>query len=240
MDKKNLEPEIFEYLRDILQHRQNINFLFSGAHQIIKHTRYYSSTFFNIARHYQLTKLNAQAAEALIQQPVAEFLEYEPLTIEKIHHLTNDQPYLIHLLCRAIIDYCNKKHKTYVTINDVNTVLREVMETIHHYFNWIWDQVSPQEHLILSALSEGGKEDGHWLTLDELIELYQRFQIPYKKEILLDCLRKLIDFDVVENQTSDPRDTMLDSSRFRIPVGLIRRWLLREWPLNLVRNQIIQ
>jgi outer membrane protein assembly factor BamB len=238
--KGNLEPEIFEYLRDILQHRQNINFLFSGAHKIIEHTRYYSSTFFNIARHYQLTRLNKEGAEALIQQPVADFLEYEPLTIAKIHQLTNDQPYLIHLMCRAIIDYCNNKRKTYVTINDVNAVLLEVMQTIHYYFNWLWDQVSPQERVILSALAEGGKEDGHWLTLDELIELYQRFNIPFRKEILLDCLRKLIDFDIVENQASDPRDTVLDSSRFRIPVGLIRRWLLREWPLGLVRSQIIQ
>ena len=239
VDKKHLEPEIFEYLRDILQHRQNINFLFSGAHQIIEHTRHYSSTFFNIARHYQLTRLNSEAAEALIQQPVADVLEYEPLTIEKIHQLTNDQPYLIHLMCRAIIDYCNHKRKTYVTINDVNAVLREVMQTIHHYFNWIWDQVSPQEHVILSALAEGGKEDGHWLTLNELTEIYQHFHISFRKEILLDCLRKLIDFDIVENQASDPRDSVLDSSRFRIPVGLIRRWLLREWPLDFVCSQII-
>ena len=238
--KGNLEPEIFEYLRDILQHRQNINFLFSGSHQIIEHTRSYSSTFFNIARHYKLNRLNKEGADALIQEPVAGFLEYEPLNIEKIHQLTNDQPYLIHLMCRAIVDYCNEKHKTYVTINDVNIVLDEVMQTIHYYFNWLWDQVSPQERVILSALAEGGREDGHWLALDEVIELYQRFHIPFKREYLLDDLRKLIDFDVVENLASDPRDTVLDSSRFRIPVGLIRRWLLREWPLSLARGQVTE
>ena len=238
--KKNLEPEIFDYLRDILQHRQNINFLFSGAHQIIEHTGHYSSTFFNIARHYKLNKLSKEGADALIQQPVAGYLEYEPLTSEKIHQLTNDQPYLIHLMCRAIVDYCNKKEKTFVTINDVNTVLREVMQTIHHYFNWLKEQVSREEVVILSALAEGGREDGHWLTLDELIELYQRFHIPFRREYLLDCLRKLIDFDLVENQANDPRDSVLDSSRFRIPVGLIRRWFLREWPLNLARGQVVE
>lgn len=239
--KKRLEPEIFDYLRDIVQHRHNINFLFSGGHQIIEHTRSYRSKFFNIARHYPLSRLSEEGAIALIQQPVLGFLEYEPLTIAKIRQLTNDQPYLIHLLCRAIVDYCNDKRKTFVAINDVNIVLREVMPTIHFHFDWLWEQVSPPERVILSALAKGGKEEGHWLTLDEVIELYQHYRIPFKREELLACLRKLIDFDVIESESNDPRDAMLDSSRFRIPVGLIRRWLLRgEWSLDLVRSQVIE
>ncbi len=66
-----LEPEIFEYLRDILQHRQNVNFLFSGTHKITEYTKWYRSVFFNIARHHRLSQLNPQGAEDLIQQPVA-------------------------------------------------------------------------------------------------------------------------------------------------------------------------
>ncbi len=122
--KGNLQAEIFEYLRDILQHRANINFLFSGTHKITEYTKWYRSVFFNIARHYRLSRLDPQSAEDLIQKPVEGFLEYEPFAIKKIHHLTADQPYLIHLFCRAIIDYCNEKRKAYVTINDINTVLQ--------------------------------------------------------------------------------------------------------------------
>ena len=52
--KGQLQPEIFEYLRDIVQHRQNINFLFSGTHKITKYTKWYRSVFFNIAVHHRL------------------------------------------------------------------------------------------------------------------------------------------------------------------------------------------
>ncbi len=38
--------------------------------------------------------------------------------------------------------------------------------------------------------------------------------------------------------SSDFRDNTLDSSKFRIPVGLTRRWLLRERPLELVRKEM--
>jgi outer membrane protein assembly factor BamB len=231
-----LEPEIFEYLRDILQHRQNINFLFSGTHKIMEYTKWYRSVFFNIARHYRLSRISPSGAEALIQQPVAGYLEYEPLTVAKIRQLTADQPYLIHLLCRAIVDYCNDRRKTYVTINDVNTVLREVMQTIHFHFDWLWDQISPEERVTLSALAEGSKEEGRWLTLDEIVEIYQRNHIPFKREYLLASLNTLIDADIIEDKSNDYKT--LDSSRFRIPVGLTQRWLLRDRPLELVRREL--
>ena len=232
--KGKLEFEIFPYLRNMLQHRQNINFLFAGTHKITEHTKWYRSIFFNIARHYRLTRLNRPGAEALIRLPVADCLEYDVPTVEKICQLTNNQPYLIHLLCRAIVDYCNDRRKTYVTINDVNQVVNEVMQTIHFHFDWLWDQVSPEERVVLSALAEGGKIEGRLLTLDEIIELYQRTKLRFKREHLLDSLRSLIDADIVEAESSDVRDAMLDSSRFRIPVGLTRRWLLRDKPLNLI------
>ena len=234
--KGRLEHEIFPYLRNMLQHRQNINLLFAGTHKITEHTKWYGSVFFNIARHHRLTRLSQSGAEALIQLPVKGYLAYEPLTVEKVLMLTNNQPYLIHLLCRTIVDYCNDNRKTYVTINDVNLVLHDVMQTIHFHFDWLWDQISPEERVLLSALAEGGKEEGRWLTLDEIIELYQHTNIRFKREYLLGSLRSLIDADIIEIETNDIREVMVDSSRFRIPVGLTRRWLRRDKPLDLIRS----
>lgn len=234
--KGKLEYEIFPYLRNMLQYHQNINLLFAGTHKITEHTKWYGSAFFNIARHHRLTHLDQAGAEALIQQPVAGYLAYDPLAVEKILRLTDNQPYLIHLLCRAIVDYCNDRRKPYVNIHDVNLVLEEVMQTIHFHFEWLWDQISPEERVALSALAEGGKEDGRSLTLDEIIELYQHYNIRFKREYLLDSLRALIDADIIECEKSDIRDIALDSSRFRIPVGLTRRWLRRDKPLDLIRN----
>ncbi len=73
------------------------------------------------------------------------------------------------MICRAIVDYCNEERKTYVTINDVNIVLREVMQTVHFHFDWLWDQISPEDRVALSVLAEGEKEDGRWLSLAEIV-----------------------------------------------------------------------
>jgi len=236
--KGRLHPEIFEYLRDIIQYRHIVNCLFSGTHKITKFTKWYRSVFFNIARHHRLSKLSSQGAEDLIQKPVAGYLEYEPLTVKKIRQLTADQPYLLHLMCRSIVDYCNDKRKTYVTINDVNTVLREVMQTGQFHFDWLWDQIAPEERVALSAIAEAAKEEGRWLSLVEIEEIFRRWHIPYKREYLQTSLKTLMDADIIESISSDSKDSTFDGIKFRIPVGLTRGWLLKERPLELVQKEM--
>ncbi|HET9921736.1 MAG TPA: PQQ-binding-like beta-propeller repeat protein [Ktedonobacteraceae bacterium] len=238
VNKGNLQSEIFDYLRDIVQHRPNINFLFSGTHKITEYTRWYRSVFFNIAIHYRLSRLSLEGAEDLICKPVEGFLEYEPLTVTKIHQLTADQPYLIHLMCRAIVDYCNTRRKTYVTINDVNTVLYQVMQTGRYHFGWLWDHIKQEERVALAVVAEGGKEEGRWLTFNELETIYQRYNIVTRREYILDALKTLIEADIIEHTQGDTWKTTLDNSRFRIPVGLTRSWLLKEHPLELVRKEM--
>jgi hypothetical protein len=132
---------------------------------------------------------------------------------------------------------CNDGRKTYVTINDVNNVLDGVIQTAGFHFHWLWDQIPPQERVVLSALAEGGKEEGRSLTIDEIVKIYQQNQIPLNREHLLSSLENLRDADIVE--VDDSRDEiMLESSRFRISVGLTRIWLLRENPLDSTRKKL--
>jgi outer membrane protein assembly factor BamB len=233
-----LDSEIFEYLRNILQHRQSINFLFSGTHKITEYTKWYRSVFFNIARHYPLSQLTPQGAIDLNQKPVEGFLEYEPLTVKKIRQLTADQPYLIHLMCRAIVDYCNENRKSFAAINDINTVLRDVMQTGQFHFDWLWDQISPEDRMTLAVIAEGEKYDGRWLSIIEIEEIYRYHNIHFTHEYLKISLKTLLDADLIENESSIDRDSSYDGIRFRIPVGLTREWLHKEKPLELVRKEL--
>ncbi len=164
---------------------------------------------------------------------MAGYLEYESLTVQKIHRLTADQPYLIHLMCRAIVDYCNAQRKNYVTINDVNFVHDEVMKTGRYHFDWLWDQIKPEERVVLAAIAECSKEEGRWLLLTEVEEVYRRYRIQYKNDYLQDTIKTLIEVDIIELEQEDSR-----KSRFRIPVGLTRSWMLKEHPLDVVRKEM--
>ncbi len=217
-----------------MQHRSSINFLLSGVHTIEQLTRGYWSVFFNIARHHKVSKLNEKGAEDLIKKSVEGYLEYEPHAVKKIRQLTADQPYLIHLICRYLVDHCNDRRKAYVTINDVNIILREVMQTGQFHFNWVWEKISREERIALAVVNEGGKEEGRPLSLVEIEDIYRHYLLPFKREHVLTALRALIQADIVEEVLDDTRESVSDGVRFKVPVGLIRRWLLKEKPLESV------
>jgi outer membrane protein assembly factor BamB len=230
--EKRLAPEIFGYLRSLMQHRPSLDVLLSGTHKIEQLTRNYWSVFFNIARHYKLSRLSEQSARALIEQPVAGYLEYEPYAVDKIRQLTGDQPYLIHLICRSLVEHCNDQRKSYATINDVNVVLREVMQTGHYHFTWIWEQIEPEERIALAAIAAGGRDEGRAISLVEMEEIYREERLPCKREQLLACLKALEEADVIERIAGSMQGKATDGARYRIPVGLIRAWLLNEKPLE--------
>jgi hypothetical protein len=230
--KGNLEPELFAYLRSLMQNRRYINFLLSGIHTIKQLTSEYWSVFFNMALHHHLERLSPESAIGLITGPVEGSLEYDVYAIRKIRDLTADQPYLIHLICRSLIDHCNEKRKAYATINDVNTVLREVMQTGRFHFDWLWDQLSVEGRAVLTLLAEGGREEGRALSLLEIEEICRHYRIPFKKEQVIAALRELTEADAIEKIADDPHE--LNGARYTISVGLIRQWLLQEKPLEYV------
>jgi AAA+ ATPase superfamily predicted ATPase len=225
--KNELNAGIFDYFRSLMQNWRIMHFLLAGTHTIQDLTAEYWSVFFNIALHRRLAKFTREAAHQLITQPVAEKLEYDPFAIEKIHQLTGDQPYLIQLVCNSLVRHCNKEQKNYVTINDVNIVQEKVMETGHIYFDWIWSQASTkEERIVLAIIAQEGSDEGRNVSLADIERVHRDYNIPYKREMVLQALKKLCTGDVVSEA---PRE-----NRFKLPVGLTRIWLREQKQLQKV------
>jgi hypothetical protein len=219
VDEHALPQEIFEYFRSLMQHRRMISFLFAGTHTIKQLTASYWSVFFNIARHNKLSKLSSEAASELIIDPVKDFLEYDAYAIQKIRQLTADQPYLIQLICRVLVDHCNGQRKNYVSLNDVNTVLDDVMETGEVHFKWIWDQTTLQERIVLAILAQEGGEECRLLSLAEIEEVYASYGLEYQYKDVLQALLSLSEKDIIE--------CSVNNTQFRVILGLSQIWLQR-------------
>ncbi len=217
VNEKALPREIFEYLRSLMQHRRGINFLFAGARSIEQLTAGYWSVFFNIARHHRISMLGEEASAQLITRPVEGFLEYDSFAIKKIQQLTANQPFLIQLVCRALVDHCNLLQKNYVTINDVNTVLDDVMETGEIHFKWIWEQATQEERILLSILAQEGGEERRLLSLADIEEVYEHHGLLYNQKKVLQALRELTQNDIIESASK--------GTHFRILLALSQRWL---------------
>lgn len=227
-----LKPEIFQYLRSLMQQRQYMHFLLSGTHHIEKLTRDYWSVFFNIALHYRLPgKITESGSRALITHPVKNVLEYDTLAVQKIRQLTADQPYLIHLVCRSLVDHCNQQRKNYVTLNDVDLVMRYVMDSGATHFGWLWDQIEPSKQLLLRIIAEGSRDEGRQLSFKDIADMYRRYHIPYQHDEVASALKTLWAEDVIETSDGAHLNSMFDDSHYHVSIGLLRQWLRREKPL---------
>lgn len=231
--KKRLDPEFLNYLRSVMQHHA-ANFLLAGMHKLDQLTQANWSVFFNIAYQYRLSKLSPQGAEDLIRKPVATYLEYGPFTVEKIRQLTADQPYLINLLCWALVSRCNEQRKVYVTINDVNAAKCEAMQMCTAHFRWLWENLIAEEQLLLVLISELSKEEGRWVSYGEIEARYRYYRFSYERKALRAWIKALELADVIEIVVGSTMDTSFLDGCLRIPAGLMRMWLLREKPLRLL------
>ncbi len=176
--------------------------------------------------------LPIKGAIDLITQPVAGSLEYEPQVVDKIRRLTADQPYVIHLVCRALVDHCNKMQKNYATLNDVNQVQQDVLLSGSNHFGWLWERFKEDERLLLQVIAEGSKDEGRPLDLDEIKRLFARFRYPYEANKIKTSLKTLWAEDVIEVKSQEAQIAISDTARYALVNGLLRQWLKNDRPLQ--------
>jgi hypothetical protein len=230
-EQGQLNPTLFSYLRSLMQQR-NMNFLLAGTHKLEQLTKDYWAVFYNLALPYRLSKISAQGAQSLITQPVQQHLIYDSFAIDKIRQLAGDQPFLLHSLCRILVDHCNDLRKTYVTLHDVNVLLTHAMMINNIQFNSLWQLISPEEQLTLAAIAHGGRERP--LSLIEIEDVYRTEHIHYEPQQLHDTLGSLTQQDLLEGVMEDEQE----DPRYRIPIGLLRIWLTQEQPLATLKQRL--
>jgi outer membrane protein assembly factor BamB len=223
INEGQLDANILQYLRGLMQHSAGINFLLAGAPRIRSLTEGYWSTFFNLAVHCPISKLKPEDAQRLIEEPVAGYLQYDRSAIEKIRQLTGDQPYLIHSMCDTLIRDRNKKRKNYVNTNDVNLAVEQILDRGENQFAWINERAQfPEARFILSVLAQVQGEEERVFSLGDIKEIYTQHGLLFEQERVLQYIHHLVQEEFVEKYEHD--------TQFRIPVGLIRGWLQKTWP----------
>jgi outer membrane protein assembly factor BamB len=231
INKGPLNEDVLHYLRSLMQHRQGLNFLLVGAPRIRHVTEPWWSVFFNITIRHDLRKLEPDEAQALITEPVSDYLQYDMLALERIHRLSGDLPYFIHILSEILIGYCNKKNKSYVTVNDINNVMEMVLEGQSSSIQWIWDQFSsPLEHFLLSVLAQDKDEDGRLFTLSDICTEFDAQGVQYEQDKVTKAFQNLVREEIVEE--------FRNGTQYKLPIGLVKEWLRKvKPPERIIRDE---
>jgi hypothetical protein len=214
-----LEPEIFPFLRNLMQHEPRVDFLFSGTHKLEELGAEYWSILFNIAAYKRITFLTPEEVRRLVAEPVAPYgLEYDPLAVERIIQVTAGHPYFAQVVCHEMVAYHNETERSYLTVTCVDQVLERIIERGEAHFKYIWAGAAPDEQRVMLALADLLPDADAASTPAQIAKELNRKGYGLSDEALSRALVHLQAKDIVAR--SGPQ-----SSLYRFKIDLIRRWI---------------
>ena len=185
------------FLRYIVQHRDNWILLFSGSHTLDELNPYWSDYLIN-TQSLRMTYLHESEARDLIRNPVANFPEiYTEGAIDEIIYLTRCQPCYVQLMCCVLVDRLNAinrentrlnlEKQSQLTAEDVQAVIIKSLERGGVVFRERYQDFTESEreflHKLLNEPVLSVAESRSWQRLvdKEVLEVTEsgyRFQVP--------------------------------------------------------------
>ncbi len=138
-----LDTRIFDELRYLIQHQTRLALLFAGVQTLDELGPAWSSYFINI-KPLTIGYLTPTEAAELIRapDPGADFrLSYNDTVITEIMTLTRCQPYLLQLLCSAMVEESNARATLHADAAILEAALVRALDQGEPYFRNVWDEM---------------------------------------------------------------------------------------------------
>jgi hypothetical protein len=205
INEGRMSLNLFDELRHLIQHYDQLGFLFSGVQTLDELGPNWSSYFISVVP-IEMLYLEPHEAEDLLVNPDPEFtLRYDTGIVEQILTLTRCQPYLLQLIGSSLVTLANERHTQLVTSDLLQASIPEAFTNGQPYFTNVWteftgtslSEVKAGQELLL-ALAQGNQPSS--VASDETAQAARR---------------RLLRYHVIEHING--------SDRFEIP--LIERWV---------------
>ncbi|MEE9151343.1 MAG: ATP-binding protein, partial [Thermoplasmata archaeon] len=226
-----MDPVIFDYIRNLMQHEEKLVFIFAGLHRLEEMMEDYWGVMFNIALYWKISFLEESEARKLITKPVEGYnMLYDDLAIEKIIRATACHPYFVQLLCRFSVNRHNAEKRNYITVQDVNEELVNVVEKAKPHFNYIWTLSSPYERILLAILPEILRKK-NIATVIDILQEFEESRLDISRVKLSSALKSLTAKDILERVSNG-------EVHYRFKVDFIRMWVEKYQPLSKVMDEL--
>jgi len=227
-----LPREVFPYLRHLIQHGEQLAFIFSGTHKMEEMIGDYWSVLFNLARYKKVGFLDREDAVRLIREPVKPYgMLYDDLAINEILRFTGCHPYLTQSLCTILVNRCNEAHRSCVTVQDVRDATEELMETSRAHLTFLWNTSDREDRVVLSVLAEL-KEQSDRVAVAAVADHLRQRQLRLDPERIVQVAERLIGRDLLRSVPGDP-------PMFDFTAQLYAHWLRKYKSFSLVLKETI-
>jgi hypothetical protein len=145
---------LFDELRHLIQHYDQLGFLFSGVQTLDELGPNWSSYFISIVP-IEMLYLEPHEAQDLLLNPDPEFtLRYDTDIVEEILTFTLCHPYLLQLVGSALVTQANLRHTQLVTSDLLQAAIQDAFTLGEPYFTNVWTEFTGTSPAEVSAGQE--------------------------------------------------------------------------------------
>ncbi len=158
IQKGRMEMGILDEFRHWIQHQSQMAFLFAGVRTLDELGPNWSSYFINI-KPVSMGCLSEEETRELIENPdpESEFsLRYEPEVVDRIVETTLGHPYLVQLVCSAVVEESNKAEVGIADSAILDLGLKRALVQGEAYFRNVWDEMAGEDgRAVLRGIARG-------------------------------------------------------------------------------------
>ena len=147
-----LESNVFEYLRHLMQHYDWLDFLYSLGSSLEEMQQEYS-LLFSVALYKQISFLGREPATELITKPVQSHYKIEAAAVDRIFEITSGHPYYTQLICHCLFARWQQQPADSMGVRDVEEVLDLAIELGSANLKFAWEQSNPGEKAVMAGLA---------------------------------------------------------------------------------------
>jgi hypothetical protein len=242
IEREKLSPDVLPYLRSLMQHRRQLAFILTGTNQLVED---YWSTIFHVGISREVRALSREETERLIREPVRPMVHYDELAVDRVWQATRGHPYFTQLICHRLISAVNLEGRMskVIALEDVQQTIGTVIEEDDSQLQFIWEESSMVERLVLSALA-GTPEisDGNIARFEVMARLREAAVGEDEVKMALKRLeaRSLVGAQTVERplqarllRQDNWQPALLSRDyTYSISFDLLRRWVASKHPLG--------
>jgi hypothetical protein len=231
VDEGKLSPELFTFLAGLMDNKERLALIFTGSRRLEERDKKYWRELLRRSLFRKVGFLSEKDAFRLITEPVEGRVVYGRGVIEAVCRLTAGQPFYTQVICQNLVDYMNEHEQNWITINDLDEVIADVVDNPLPQMIYTWDVLSDDEKLSLSLLAEILPDGNAFATAGELRASVKANDYPVhlsENSIRL-TLEEMFRRELLEKDSSDG---------FRFKIDLLRLWIRRSHSIWQVVKEV--
>jgi len=217
----HLTRRILDLLGAMVQGDSGIFIVMAGSTKLEERDPEFWASCLGQSLHRRISFLSRKDALLLITEPVAGSVSYEPGVPERLLDLGAGQPFYTQVLCQGLVDRLNEEGETTATAEDVDQVVRDIVDNPLPHMIFTWGSLSDVEKVALAAMAEIGGSGDDTVGADDILAHLktEKTGITLATDLLSEGLERLFVEDLLDKDEGDERYT------FRM--GLWHSWVSR-------------